>query len=111
MQENRSSRHGILTASQSILEDLLETQEFKDRQVYRRVETKTAFVWTQCRVELYTIPTIHLHLVLVILPYHTELYDTFGDSGDLEGGLVFRVFLEEGGVLEGGDKLCQGQSQ
>jgi len=48
--------------------------------------------------------------MLVVLPYHTELYDTFGDGSDLEGGLVFGVFLEEGGIFEGRGELCQSEA-
>lgn len=45
--------------------------------------------------------------MLIIFPHHTELYDTLWDSGDLEGGLVFGVLFEEGGVFEGGDEFCR----
>ena len=99
--ELRLDSVGILTARQSILEDLLKAQEFEDRQIHGRVKAKTTLVGTQSRVELHPIPSIDLHLSLVILPNHSELNDSFGDSSDLEGGLVFRVFLEEGGVFEG----------
>lgn len=92
---------GILTASQSILEDLLEAQEFEDGQIHRGVKAKTSLVGTQSRVELHTISSIDLYLSLVILPNHSKLNDSFGDGSDLEGGLVFRVLFEEGGVFEG----------
>jgi len=95
-----------LTSSQSILEDLLEAQKLQDRQVDCRVETETSFVWSKCRVELDSVTTVYLWLVLVIFPDHPELDDTLGDGDDLEGSLVFWLLLEEGGVFEGGDKLC-----
>ena len=90
-----------LTASQGILENLLKTQKFEDGQVHGGVESKTSLVWTQGGIELHPISSVHLDLTLVILPYDTELNDSFGDGSDLEGGLVFGVLLEEGGILEG----------
>lgn len=91
-----------LTASKSILEDLLETQEFEDGQVDCWVQTETSLVWTESRVELDSVSAVDLDLVLVIFPDDTELDDAFWDGGDLEGFLVFWVLLEEGRVLEGG---------
>lgn len=70
------------------------------------MESKAALVWPQGRVELHSVSPIDLHLALVVLPDDAELNDSFGDGGDLEGGLVLGVLLEEGGVLEGGDELC-----
>ena len=90
-----------LTASQGILEDLLKAQELEDGQVHSGMEAKTTLVWTQGGIELDTVSSVDLNLSLVILPDNTELNDSFGDSSDLEGGLVFGVLLEEGGVLEG----------
>jgi hypothetical protein len=94
-----------LTASKSILEDLLETQEFQDGQVDSGVQTETTLVWTESRVELNAVATVYLDLVLVVFPDNTELDDTFWDGGDLESFLVFGVLLEEGGVLKGGGQL------
>lgn len=56
---------------------------------------------------MHTVSSIDLHLSLVILPNHSKLDDSFGDGSDLEGGLVFRVLLEEGRVFEGRNELCQ----
>jgi hypothetical protein len=84
---------------------LLETQELQDRQVDSGVETETTLVWTKSGVELHTVSTVDLDLVLVILPDDTELDDALGDGDDLEGGLVLWLLFEEGGVLEGGDQL------
>ena len=90
----------VHTACQSILEDLLEAQEFQDRQIYCGVESKTPLVGAQGRIELYTVSAVDLELTLVIFPDNTELDDSFGDCGDLEGLLVFWVLLEEGRVLK-----------
>jgi hypothetical protein len=69
------------------------------------METETSLVGTESRVELNTVSTVYLDLVLVIFPDDTELDDAFWDGGDLESFLVFGVLLEEGGVLEGGGQL------
>ena len=89
-----------LTACQSILKDLFETQEFQDGQIDSRVEAKTAFVGAQRRVKLHTVSTIDLDLALVIFPDNSELDDTLRNRSDLESLFIFRVLLEEGGVFE-----------
>jgi hypothetical protein len=94
-----------LTSGESILEDLLETQELQDGKVDGRVESETTLVRTKGGVELYSVSAVDLALALVIFPDDTELDDTLGDGGDLEGLLVLGVLLEEGGVLEGRDQL------
>ena len=94
------------TASESILEDLLETEELKDRKVDGRVEAETALVGTERGVELDAVSTVDLELALVVLPSDTELDDALGDGDDVEGSLQFGGDLEELGGLEGGDKLC-----
>ena len=101
---------GYLTASQSILENLLETQEFQHGQVDCGMESKTAFVWTKGRVELHAISTVYLQLAFVVLPGDAELDHTFRDGCYLEGCLVLWVLLEKTRVLESGGKLyanCQ----
>jgi len=90
-----------LTSSQGILEDLLEAQEFQNRQVDGGMQTETALVWAESRVELHPVAAIDLDLVLVVLPDDAELDDPFGDGDDLEGGLVFGMLLEEGAIFEG----------
>lgn len=95
-----------LTASKSILEDLLETQELQDGKVDSGVETETTLVRTESGVVLNTVTAVDLDLVLVVLPDDTELDDALGDGGNLESTLVLGVLLEEGGVLKGRGKLC-----
>ena len=65
------------------------------------MEPQSTFVRPKGRVELYAIAPIDLNFILIVLPHDAELDDAFGDGSDLEGGLVFWVLLEEGGVLEG----------
>jgi hypothetical protein len=95
----------MLTASESILEDLLKAQEFEDRQVDSWVQTETTLVRTKRRVVLHAVSTVYLDLVVVIFPDDTELNDALWDGGNLECFLVFGVLLEEGRVLEGGGQL------
>lgn len=95
-----------LTASKSILEDLLETQELQDGKVDSGVETETTLVRTESGVVLNTVTAVDLDLVLVVLPDDTELDDALGDGGNLESTLVLGVLLKKGGVLKGRGKLC-----
>lgn len=73
------------------------------------METKPALVWSQGGVELYPVTSIHLYFILVVFPYHAELDYALGNGDDLEGGLVFGILLEEGGVFEGGCEFCVGR--
>ncbi len=66
------------------------------------MESETALVRSQGRVELDPEAAVHLHHILVVLPHDAELHHALGDGGDGEGGLVFGVLGEEGGVGEGG---------
>lgn len=94
-----------LTPCESILEDLFETQELQNGQIDSRVKTETALVGTESRVELDTVTIVDLALVLVVLPDYSELDDALRNGHDLESLLVLWVLLEEGGGLEGGNKL------
>ena len=94
-------------AGKSILEDLLETQELEDGKVDSGVETETALVGTESRVELHPVTLVDLALALVVLPDNAELDDALGDGGNLEGLLVLGVLLKEGGGLKGGDELYE----
>ena len=100
---------GVLrTAGESILEDLLETQELEDGQVDCGVKSETTLVWTESRVELHTVTVVDLALALVVLPDDTELDNALGDGGDLEGLFVLGVLVEERGRLKGRDELWIG---
>lgn len=70
----KSERQGnALTASQSILEDLLKAQKFEDREVHRGMESKTTLVRAKGGVELHSVTTIDLNLSFVVFPHHSEL--------------------------------------
>lgn len=59
------------------------------------MKSESTFVWTQGGVELHTVAPVDLDFILVVLPHHPKLDDTFGDGADLESGLVFGILLEE----------------
>ena len=86
---------------QSILEDLLETQELEDGQVHGGVETKTTLVRAKGGVELNTVALVDLNLALIVFPNDTELNNALGDSDNSESLTVLRVLLEKSGVFQG----------
>jgi hypothetical protein len=94
-----------LTASKSILENLLETQEFKDGKGDGGMESKASLVRPESGVELNAESSIDLNLALVVLPSNTELNNTLRNRSNLQSNLILWVFLEQCRVLEGGDKL------
>ena len=71
------------------------------------MKSQTAFVGPQRGVELHPVASVDLYFILVVLPDDAELDHTLWDGDDLEGGLVFRVFLKESGVFKGGGELCE----
>jgi hypothetical protein len=95
--EHRTRR---LTSGESILVDLLETQELQDREVHRRVKAKSALVGAEAGVELHSVTPVDLHLTFVIFPEDPKLDDSLWDGCHLEGFAVLRVLVEEGGVFE-----------
>lgn len=90
----------MLTACKGILKDLLESEELQNGEIDRGMETESSFIWSQSRVELHPVTPIDLHFSLVVLPDHTELYYALRNRSNLQSLLVFRIFLEERGVLE-----------
>lgn len=75
-------------------------------QVHGRVETETALVGTEGRVELDTVTTVDLESTAVVLPDDSELDDTLRDGDNLESGLVLGVLGEQSAVLKGAGQLC-----
>src|SRR5699024_6088709 len=59
-------------AGQGVLTDLLETEERDDAEGHGRVETQTALVRAQHRVELHAEAAVDLHLAVVVDPGHAE---------------------------------------
>jgi hypothetical protein len=116
-----------LTASERILEDLLETEELEaisfvsfffsslgsfchfslHRQVDRGVQAQAALVRAERRVELHAVAAVDLEVAGIVLPHDAELDDALGDRHNLERRAEFGVLLEEGAVLERGDELCR----
>src|SRR5690606_25136774 len=80
-------------AGQRVLEDLLEAQELDDAQVYRWVETQTALVWTQSRVEFDAEATVDLYTIFIVNPWHAEddLAFRFAQTLQDRGLSVFRM--------------------
>lgn len=64
------------------------------------METETALVGAESRVELDTVSTVDLEFTLVVLPSDTELNDALGDGNDSEGSLELRGDLEKLGARE-----------
>ena len=71
------------------------------------MESETTLVWAERGVILHTVSLVDLAYVVVVLPDYAELDDTLGNGDDLKSLPVLGVLLEERGVLEGGDELCE----
>lgn len=97
----------ILTASQGILEDLLEAKEFKNGQVDAGVKSETTLVGAKSRVELDSVTAVDLKVALVIFPDDTELNNTLRNGSNSKGSAVLGVLVEERAVLEGRGELYQ----
>lgn len=97
---------GELTAGESVLEDLLESQKLEDGKVDGWVEAESSLVWAEGAVELNSVTVVDLWLKVVVLPDNAELDDALWDGDDLKSSLVLWVLLEKGRVLEGRGELC-----
>ena len=80
---------------QAVLEDLLKAQELNNRCTNRRVQTQTALVRTNCRVELAAEATVYLYLAVVVYPRNTELDHTlrFYNTVDNAVGFIRRILF------------------
>ncbi len=80
-----AAAHG--EAGERVLEYLLKTQELDDRCVDRGMESDSALVGTDRRVELAAVSAVHLDLAFVVDPRDSELDESFGldDSLDYAG--------------------------
>ena len=85
-------------AGQAVLEDLLEAQEFDDGGVDGGMETQTALVGTDGRVELNAVTAVHLHVAVVIHPGNAEHDGTFGLNQTLQDAPLFdgRILCHHG---------------
>ena len=81
--------------SKGIFECLFKSQEFQYGEVYRSVETDTAFVRADCIVMLDTISHIGLDLTFVIHPGYAERKNTVGDTKTFDQIALFefRMFV------------------
>lgn len=70
------------------------------------MKTETTLVRAKSRVELDTISLVDLADALVVFPDHAELDDALGNRDNLQSLLVLGVLLEERGLFQGGNELC-----
>ena len=54
------------------LKNLLEAEELDDAKVNGRMQTQTALIRADRRVELYAVAAVHLNLAVIVNPRHTE---------------------------------------
>ena len=85
-------------ACEAVFEDLLETEEFDDGQVDRRVETQAALVRADGAVELNAVAFVHLHVALIVYPGNAEHDDPFRLDQPLQKPRLFvlRVGVDRG---------------
>ena len=80
---------------ESILEDLLKTEELENRGIHRRMEAQTALVGANRIIKLDTIAGIDLNIALIINPNNLESKLTVGLDDTLSDAvcLKFRVLI------------------
>ena len=83
-----AAAHG--EGGKGVFEDLFESEEFKDAEVYGRVEAQSAFVWSDGVVKLNPVSGVNLDIALVIQPWNLEDDDTVR-SGDAFKDPVFLI--------------------
>ena len=87
---------------QGVLENLLEAKELDDTKVNGRVQTQTALIRTDRRVELYAVAAVHMNLAVIVDPRHAEhdlalrLGETLQDTGSLILRVCFNDRLQSG---------------
>lgn len=106
MISGKQAKGRALTAGQSVLEDLLEAQEFENGQIDGRVKAKATFVRAKGGIELHPISPVDLHLAFVVFPNHAELDDPLRNRRHLQCLSVLGVFPEERGVFERRGEFC-----
>ena len=84
---------------QRVFENLLETEELKNSEVYRRMETDAALVGSDCAVELNAVTLVYMNLAVVVNPRNAEHNGTLGLDKSFEQGalLIFGMSLHNGG--------------
>ena len=75
----------------AVLEYLLKAQELDDPKVNRGVESDTALVGSDSRVELYSEATVYLNLTVVVYPRNTEHDLTLRLNDTLENACIDEV--------------------
>ena len=91
--------HEVLESIEEVYNQHPEFEELEDREVYRRMETDTALVRSDSRVELYSVTCVCLNLTVIVNPCNLEskdtlwLYDTLNDLSFLELRMLVIDFL------------------
>ena len=93
---------------EGVLEDLLESEEFEDREVDRGVETQTALVGADGVVELYAVSDIGLYFAFVVDPYDFERKDPVGLDDAFRDAVGFEFRMLVVGALHGHQNLAYG---
>ncbi len=76
---------------QSVLESLLETEEFQNRKVDRRVEADTTLVRADGVVELHAVTDVVLHVTIVVKPGNTECDNLVRLDHTLDDFVAFKL--------------------
>ena len=61
-----------------VLKDLLKAEELDDSEVNRRMQTDTALIGADSRIELYAVTCVYVDLTVIIDPRNAELDLTLG---------------------------------
>jgi hypothetical protein len=69
------------------------------------MQSQTAFVGAESRVELDSVAAIDLEVAVVIFPDDTELDYSLRDRDDFEGYTVLGVLCEQRAIFKGADEL------
>ena len=73
----------------AVLEGLFKAKEFYYRFVYGGMEAQSAFIGTDCGVELCTIAAVYLNLAGIVNPRNAELYKALRFGNALQNGVLF----------------------
>ena len=95
-------------AGQGVLQSLLHTEELKNRLVYRRMETETALVRSDGRIELYSVSEIYVVYTLIIGPWYSERNDSLRLDKSLQKSIltIYILVLRNDRVQRLENSLC-----
>ena len=76
---------------QAVLENLLKSKELDNRKIYRRMQSQTTLVRSDCGVELYSVASVDLYLAVVVHPGHTEHDHSLRLNDSLDDALLLQL--------------------